>query len=510
VAAFALVIGATAGRCGCAIKAGEDDAAVAVRLCGLSACRLGKHASAAEDRSLSAGPLPEERPTAASPAELRVGEVLDELRTFRLRLWAPVLLGVIMLFDSWDSVAIAYAMPTMSAEWGLAPSVIGLLISAGYVGQFIGAMALGGLAERFGRMPVFAVSVVVMGVLAFACALAPNEGSLMAIRLVQGIAIGGALPVAITYINELAPTATRGRYFAIFQWIAMSGYAAASLASTVIIPELGWRWLFGIGALPLLLLPLAMLTLPESPRWLARIGRIDAAGKALVKLGAAPVLLPENTGPAERQLAQAPRFGLRTLFEPAYRRRTVTLLLLWFLISFTTFGLVTWVPSIFTSVFHIPVADALAYASVAPVLFLIATPLVAFAMDAMGRRPLAILSTAIAAAALFVLTFFPPASTGLLVGMVVAGQVGVSITTFILWPYSAETYPTHIRAIGLGMGSSMARGASMLTPFVVGLMLGTANSIALVFGVFSAFAIAATLLWILGTRETAGIKLEEL
>src|SRR6185437_12244691 len=195
--------------------------------------------------------------------EAEVGDTLDRLQTFRARIWAPVLLGLIMMFDSWDSIAIAYVMPSLSKEWGLGPATVGSLISSGYIGQFIGAIALGALAERVGRMPVFVSAVAVMGALAFGCALTPDYRLLFAIRFIQGLAIGGALPVSITYVNELAPTESRGRYFAMFQWLCMSGYAAASISSTFIIPKLGWRWLFGFGAIPLILLPLVLITLPE-------------------------------------------------------------------------------------------------------------------------------------------------------------------------------------------------------------------------------------------------------
>src|SRR3569833_2374004 len=84
--------------------------------------------------------------------EAAVGAVLDSLRTPVVQFWAPILLGLIMLFDSWDSIAIAYVMPTLSGEWHLTPVQTGFLISAGYFGQFIGAIALGAVAERRGRM----------------------------------------------------------------------------------------------------------------------------------------------------------------------------------------------------------------------------------------------------------------------------------------------------------------------------------------------------------------------
>ncbi len=169
------------------------------------------------------------------------------LTTARLLFLPPILLGFIMLFDSWDSIAIAYLMPTLGAEWHLSLVAKGSLISSGYAGQLVGAITLGALAERFGRIRVFHGAVFLMSVLALACAVSPDYSVLFGLRFLEGITIGGALPIAITYINELAPNRIRGRYFGAFQFFALSGYAVASLASTYVIPHLGWRWMFGLG-----------------------------------------------------------------------------------------------------------------------------------------------------------------------------------------------------------------------------------------------------------------------
>jgi putative MFS transporter len=131
-------------------------------------------------------------------AEAAVGHILDHLKTARLLFLPPILLGLIMLFDSWDSVAISYVMPSLTAEWGLKPVSMGALMSAGYAGQFVGAMLLGIFAERWGRMPVFLVAMTLMSLLAVGCAIAPDYWTLMVLRFVQGAMIGGALPVAIT------------------------------------------------------------------------------------------------------------------------------------------------------------------------------------------------------------------------------------------------------------------------------------------------------------------------
>src|SRR5690606_5485212 len=161
----------------------------------------------------------------------------------------------LMLFDSWDSIVIAFTLPVISAEWSLSPLQSGWLISAGYGGQFLGAITFGSMAERYGRLPVLRLLVVVMSVLAVFCAMAGSYGQLISLRALQGLAIGGALPVSISYINEIAPTATRGRFFGTFQFLMTSGFGLASLASAWLIPAFGWRLMFALGAIPLLILP---------------------------------------------------------------------------------------------------------------------------------------------------------------------------------------------------------------------------------------------------------------
>lgn len=448
-------------------------------------------------------------PAAGRGAEAAIGHALDGLRSVRLRYVAPLLLGAIMLFDSWDSIAIAYVMPALIREWHLKPVAAGSMISAGYAGQFVGAILLGAMAERFGRMKVFAGAVIYMGLFAVACAFAPTYSALFALRLLQGVAIGGALPVAITYINELAPTQIRGRYFAIFQWICMSGYFAASASSSVIIPHYGWRPLFALGALPLILLPIALALLPESPRWLARHGRIADAETALRKLGDPTTFLIDDAAPPVAA-HRAPRIPMTALFGGGYRARTLAIIGIWFLTSFTNFGLTTWVPSIYVTVFHIPIQTALRFSAIFGSLFLIVMPTIALVIDHVGRRPLGLGGTLVAAVALLTLGFLRPTDLFVLVPLVIAGQLSSSTAVLVTWPLTAESYPTHVRAVALGLCSSIARGASTLTPIAVGAILGGGYPVAMVFGLFGLCAAGAFLLWLFATRETTGLRLDNI
>jgi putative MFS transporter len=410
-----------------------------------------------------------------------------------------------MLFDSWDSVVIAYTLPVLIGEWKLSALQSGWLISAGYLGQFLGAIVFGSLAERFGRLPILKLLVAVMSFLAIACAMAASYEQLIAFRALQGLAIGGALPVAICYINEVAPTATRGRFFGTFQFLMISGFGLAALSSVWLIPAFGWRVMFALGAAPLLVLPFTQI-LPESPRWLAGRGRLDEAASSLEKLGAGAL-------PAANARPPIPGGGEKVpyamLFAPGVRNMFVITALLWFLTSLVSFGLVTWIPSIYVSMFKIPVAEALKYNSVVAVSIFILPIVLKLTIDRIGRRPPPMLGTAVGGLALLAMIFIELDETFLLVTLAIIGQIGISIGSMVLWPYTAETYPTRIRSLALGTSSSIARAASMLTPLLVGGVMQATGKVTLVFLVFGLASVAVAMLWLFAVRETAGRKMTD-
>ncbi|MEJ1965479.1 MAG: MFS transporter [Gammaproteobacteria bacterium] len=409
-----------------------------------------------------------------------------------------------MLFDSWDSVVIAYTLPSIAAEWQLTPLTSGWLISAGYGGQFLGAILFGAVAQKRGRLPVVRWLVIVMGVLAVACAAAGSYGQLVALRVVQGMAIGGALPAAISYVNEVAPTATRGKFFGTFQFLMLAGFGLASLMSAWIVPQFGWRVMFALGLIPLVFVPF-LYFLPESPRWLASRGRRDEAAVSLRRLGSEVTAVPAeaNDSPTTPQH----ELPITALFAPDVRRKFSITAALWFLTALVSFGLLNWVPSIYVRIFHIPIEKALSYNSIVAVSIFLLPVILRQTIDKIGRRPPAIFGTAIGGAALLGILLVPKEAWMLVVGLAIIGQIGISISSMILWPYTAEIYGTRIRSVALGTSSSLARGASMLTPLVVGGVLQVTGSVTLVFLIFGLSSLAVTLLWWRGTRETAGLEL---
>ncbi|MGB7013313.1 MAG: MFS transporter, partial [Pseudolabrys sp.] len=120
--------------------------------------------------------------------------------TSRLKL-LRVIVGVATFFDAYKVLAIAFAMPQLVSEWKLTPTEVGMIISAGYVGQLFGAVVFGSLAEKIGRLKTLFITIVLFTSMDVACLFAWSGVSMMAFRFLQGVGTGGEVPVASAYIN---------------------------------------------------------------------------------------------------------------------------------------------------------------------------------------------------------------------------------------------------------------------------------------------------------------------
>ncbi|WP_066796627.1 MFS transporter [Sphingomonas soli] len=436
-----------------------------------------------------------------------VTERLDEAKSWKVRYWTPIALGLMMMGDSWDLTVAGFVMPSLREEWGLSAGQIGLIFSAGFAGQMLGALLFGPLAERFGRMPVFNIAVVLMSVLSVACGLVNDPMWFAALRFMQGVGFGGATPVVASYINEMAPTASRGRYFSTFQFLMISGFSLCAIASAFIIPTLGWRMMFFIGAFPALLTPFVLLTLPESPRWLARMGRLEETNRALVKLGARPI---HGANVDLRPTAQPPRAPLAALFAPGIRMLTLFTCLMWFCTALVSKSFATWTPTLYVDVFGLTVPQSLNIAAWIGVAYG-CTPIVfAFILDRVGRRPTGV---AIASATLITtlaLSFLGNHGAMLSIFLIGLGWVTSGSSFTLLWPYTAEVFPTHVRSTALGLASAVARAASSLTPLMVAGVLSFTGSVSGVFLALAVSTLIVLLLWVFTSREMARRSLDQL
>ena len=423
-----------------------------------------------------------------------------------------VVVGIATFFDAYTVLAIAFAMPSLVAEWKLTPTEVGLIISAGYVGQLFGAVIFGSVAEKIGRLKTLFITIVLFVSMDISCLFAWSGVSMMAFRFLQGVGTGGEVPVASAYINEFIGAAKRGRFFLLYEVIFPIGLMFAGMAGYFLVPIYGWRAMFIVGLVPsVLTIPLRWF-MPESPRWLASKGRIeeaDAVVKALednaTRRGAflaEPVMRPID----HRATA---RSDWRELFKGIYLKRTLMIWVLWVCVYMINNGLITWLPTLYKGVFHLSLRTSLGYGWITSSVGVIASIICALLIDKVGRKRWYATAFLVVTVPLLTLTWLGATSATEVLILATVTYAILQTIAFSLYLYSAELYPTRLRCVGTGFGSAWLRAGSSIGPLMVGFIVGGLG-IRYVFSAFAAVALIGGVVTLLFAIETKGRVLEEL
>jgi putative MFS transporter len=419
--------------------------------------------------------------------------------------------GIGWLFDAMDVGLVAFVLPAVGKEWHLSAAQLGALGSIGLLGMGLGAVVGGTLSDLLGRKRVFTYTLIFYGVATFLAGLAVNYPWLMFWRFLVGLGLGAEVPVAFTLMSEFSPARYRGRMAVLLESFWAFGWIAAALIGYLAVPRWGWRLAFFIGALPALYAAVLRRALPESPRYLEKTGKVEAA-EAIVAMvekssgGPAGETPPGQEGEGET----AARVTVRDLWSRRYFRRTLCLWLLWFGINFSYYGIVTWLPSLmvgrgftiiksFEYVLIMTLGQVPGYFSAA------------YLVEKIGRKATLVTYLALSGAAAYMFSLSTTTGQLILWGLAVyffnLGAWGV------LYAYTPELYPTAIRATGSGWASFCGRIGAILAPLIVGQMLvlmGQAAAYPVIFLLFTAvFVVTALGMLILGI-ETRGKTLEEL
>jgi putative MFS transporter len=412
-------------------------------------------------------------------------------------------------FDAFDSIAIAVVLPSLIGLWHLDPQHIGPLIGIGFLGQLVGAISFGWIAEHWGRRRSMLATLLIFSLGALACAAATSYTMLFWLRFVQGIGLGGEIPLMAAYVNEFARAKGRGRFSISIQVLFSVGLLAVALVGVYVVPHWGWQWMFIIGAIPALIAIPMRTVLPESPRWLASQGRYDEADRALsdIEQIAAREGKPAPPLPADLPAVAQAQPRVADLFKGIYLRRTISVWFLWIGAYFVSYGITAWMPSLFRTVYHLSVQQSLNYGLVNNAVGLCGAFLALYLIEAIGRRRTFILSLGGCCVFLLSFAFLPQLSAAGTLAVATAGFFFLSSTLLSLATYTAEIYPTHLRTLGGGVASAWQRGASVVGTTVVGWVLPY-YGINAVFVMFGLFALMGALVAIFFAIETRGQVLE--
>ena len=426
-------------------------------------------------------------------------ERLEALPLGRFHYKLLLVTGLGWLFDSMDTGLIAFILPVLAKEWGLAPGQMGLIGSIGLIGMALGAVVSGTIADRIGRKKVFTITVLLYSIASAFCALSWNYQSLLVFRFLVGFGLGGELPVAATLVSEYAPSRVRGRFIVLFESFWGLGWIAAACIAYFFIPLYGWRMAFLIGALPALYVCLIRMHMPESVRYLLAHGRVGEARQIVVSLErqlhvpVAPFVSEKETVPV---VAKA---SFRELWKKPFASRTIMLWLVWFGINFSYYGIFMWLPSlVFQQGFT--VVKTFEYVLIMTLAQLPGYYCAAWLVDKIGRKYTLSAFLLFSGVASY---FFGHASTA------AALMMWGSVMSFfnlgawgVLYTYTPEQYPTAIRALGSGWAAGFGRFGGMAAPMMVGALLARSFGFASVFYMFAlVFAAVAVIVMSLGVES---------
>jgi MFS family permease len=384
---------------------------------------------------------------------------------FHWRLGA--MMGLLTLFDGYDTFNPAYVIHYVAGPWGLKPGQAGLLISSGLVGFLLGAAIHGVAADRFGRRGTLLAGLWLTSVFTLLTAwLANSFLTFCALRLLTGLGLGVLLPLATTYINELAPRRVANT-FAL--WGVALGWAAggtlAGLVGVFATPLWGWQSLYWIGSLSFLLLPFMHLTLPESPKFLAIEGRVAEIRQMLAKLRPERAHIYASATIATDNNVASGNLILE-LLQPRYRRTTLAIWAAAFLSLFCIFGLSGWIPTVMIARGE-TFAASFGFGALMQIMSFVGAIALGHLVDRFGHsRGLLGLWWWLGGCAVLTLVFM----NNHLVNVTCVAAAGFFIigAQFVLNNFTAASYDTNVRATAVGMELGVGRVGAILGPFVAG------------------------------------------
>ncbi len=398
--------------------------------------------------------------------------------------------AAVLFLDGFDTQAIGYVAPALAKEWGLTKGTLGPVFSAGLFGLMIGALVFGPLADHVGRKTIILFSTLAFGLGALGTAFAWDVNSLLAIRFLTGLGLGGAMPNAIATTSEFSPKRRRATMVMIMFCGFSIGAALGGLLAADLIPRFGWRSVFAVGGIaPLVMLPILALRLPESVRFLALRGDASVrVAELLKKVSPATAFAPDAQFVVhESRLAGIP---VAHLFREG---RTPVTLLLWvafFMGLLDIYFLANWLPTVLNDL-GASVSEAAVIGSMLQVGGVVGTLALGSVVDRFSFRALGFTyfvgvfavaaigqvghSAALVGVAIFAAGF-----------CIIGGQIAANGLT-------AGYYPTAVRATGVGWALGMGRIGSIVGPLVGGLLLSAKWSTASVFLAAAGAALCAAL-----------------
>ncbi len=433
------------------------------------------------------------------------------LNAYLLRSTIVAALGGLLF--GFDTAVIAGTTRALTERYGLTPWSLGLTVASALLGTVLGAMLAGIPGDRYGRRSSLRGMALLYLVSALGCALAWDWNSLVTARFVAGLAIGGSSVLGPMYIAEIAPANWRGRLVAFFQFNVVFGILLAYFSNYVVgtmgLGAAEWRWKLGIAAAPAALFLAMLYTIPRSPRWLVKKGRIDEAREVLRLIGE-PDYEKELDDIVLSIRAENGQDGER-LFSYKYR---------WPIFFAVSIGLLNQLSGINAILYYLnDIFERAGFSKMSGDLQAVAvggtnllfTMLAMSVIDRIGRKTLLLVGSVGTAlclagvAAIFLTKQHEELLVWLLIGYIASFAFSQGA---VIWVFLAEVFPNRVRAKGQSLGSFSHWLMNAVISWTFPMMAASSGGAPFVF--FSAMMVVQFFVVLFLYPETKGVTLEEM
>jgi SP family arabinose:H+ symporter-like MFS transporter len=444
---------------------------------------------------------------------------ISENAGVRMKLNATLLKSTVVaalggLLFGFDTAVISGTTSGLTQTYGLTPFLLGLTVFSALFGTVLGAMLAGIPGERYGRRDSLRVMAVLYLISGLGCALAWNWYALVIFRFIGGLGVGGSSVLGPMYIAEVSPAKLRGRLVGFFQFNVVFGILVAYFSNYIISLQhfavtTEWRWELGVTALPAALFFVMLFTIPRSPRWLVKTGRVEEARTVLQTTG------DENYEHDLQEIVASIGVEQSQAAEPLFSRKFAFPIFL--AVSIGMFNqlsginaILYYLNDIFGHAGFSKVSGNLQAVAIGATNLLF-TMIAMSVIDRLGRKTLLLVGsvgTAICLAGVSII-FFTGQHQSLLVWLLVGYIAFFGFSQgAVIWVYLSEVFPNSVRAKGQSLGSFSHWFMNASISLIFPLMAATSGAYPFVF--FALMMVLQFFVVLFVYPETKNLSLEEM
>lgn len=405
--------------------------------------------------------------------EINVNQMIDDSKLTPFHWRVIILSTLIIIFDGYDLVIYGVALPLLMKEWAIDPVTAGFIGSIALFGMMFGALIFGTIADKLehlgvSRKKVIAVCIILFSLCTVLCGFSETTTQFSIFRFLAGVGIGGVMPNVIALVSEYAPKKFKSFFVTLmFSGYAIGGMTAAFLGS-ILVPLYGWKIMFMIAGIPLVLLLPLMKVLPESIDYLVRKKKDETVRFIMTKMVPSYQYQPDHffvLNSSNQNQAQAP---VKMIFQ---EQRAFSTMMFWcsiFMTLIMVYALGNWLPKLMIEAGY-NLSKSLIFLFSLNVGGMIGSILGGYLADRYNVKFVTMGLLLLGAISLSLLSFqFSSVILYILIACAGAASIGAQI---MLLAYMAKFYAPNVRSTGIGWGLGMGRVGAILGPILTGWLL---------------------------------------